>query len=186
VADLITLARAQQNPQLHDVDAALLAALISAASVAVQQYCGRKFTSTLYTDLYDGDGQDTLVLNEYPVAALALTSIKTIADDDTKTTIAVTDYRYTTAGVVRLKYTTFPVGFQNIEVIYTGGYATIPSDLQEAVVQVATKLYADGAHDPQVAIERLGDYSVQRMMWSSEGFGGTIKHLLAGYKDYRI
>jgi hypothetical protein len=184
VADLITLARAQQNPQLHDVATGLLSALISAASVAVQQYCHREFTSTARTELYNGTGEVSLILNEYPVTDID--TIKTIDDDDTKTTIAETDYRYTAAGIVQLKYATFPVGFQNIEVVYTGGYTTIPADLQEAVVQIATKLYADGIHDPQVAIESLGDYSMQRMMWSSEGFGGTIKHLLAGYKDYRV
>lgn len=183
MADLITLARARQNPQLKDADAELLSALISAASAAVQGYCGREFTSEERTELHDGDDQQTLILDEYPVTDID--TVKTIDDDDEETTIAETDYRYRTDGVLVLKYTTFPAGIQNIEVVYTAGYATIPEDLQEAVVQIAVKLYADASHDPQVAIERLGDYSVQRMMWSSEDFGGTIKRLLGRYKDFR-
>ena len=56
MANLVTDSRARQNPQLTTADGTVLAALIAAASAAVEQWCAREFTSTAYTETYDGTG----------------------------------------------------------------------------------------------------------------------------------
>lgn len=42
-------------------------ALLDAASAYLEQYCGRKFAKTTYTEYYSGNGQRALVLRQRPV-----------------------------------------------------------------------------------------------------------------------
>jgi len=45
-------------------------AALAAASTAAERYCGRVFTSTTYTEYYDGNGYPNLPLNQFPVTAV--------------------------------------------------------------------------------------------------------------------
>jgi hypothetical protein len=67
--DLITLARAKQNiPSITDSSQdALLTALITAVSDAVEKWCRRYFLSRAFDELYDGTGDRRLLLRQYPV-----------------------------------------------------------------------------------------------------------------------
>ena len=68
--DLITLARAYQNLQgITGVDA-LLQALITSASDAVEKYCRRRFLSTAYDEIYNGTGDRRLLLRQYPIQSV--------------------------------------------------------------------------------------------------------------------
>jgi hypothetical protein len=70
--DLITLARAKQDIQsiTDSSQDALLAVLITAVSDAVEKYCRRRFVSTAYDELYDGDGDRRLLLRQYPIQSI--------------------------------------------------------------------------------------------------------------------
>jgi hypothetical protein len=70
--DLITLARAKQDIQ-SITDASqdnLLSALITAYSDAIEKYCRRRFVSTSYDELYDGNGDRRLLLRQYPIQSV--------------------------------------------------------------------------------------------------------------------
>ena len=54
---------------------------------------------------------------------------------------------------------TFPKGKQNVFVAYTGGYSTIPDDLQQACIEVAQQLHQQISQDANLRAESLGDYS---------------------------
>ena len=184
MANLVTESRARQNPQLTTADGTALSALIAAASAAVEQWCAREFTSTAYTETHNGTGTCELMLRVFPVTTI--TKIETLDDDAVATEITSGNRVDKRTGLLRLTMEHFPVGHQNVVILYTAGFATIPADVQEAVVQIVAKLHADGLHDPLVVGEKLGDYEYQRMMWSSEGLGGTIKSLLAPYRDQHV
>jgi hypothetical protein len=65
--DLISLARAYQQLQgVASVDA-LLGALITSASDAIEKYCRRPFVATALDELYDGNGERRLILRAYPI-----------------------------------------------------------------------------------------------------------------------
>jgi len=70
--DLITLARAKQNIQsITDTSQdALLTTLITAVSRAIEKYCRRDFVTTVYDELYNGNGDRRLLLRQYPVISV--------------------------------------------------------------------------------------------------------------------
>jgi hypothetical protein len=68
--DLITLARAYQAlPGITGIDA-LLEALITCCSDGIEKYCRRRFVSTFYDEVYNGDGDRRLSLRQYPVQSV--------------------------------------------------------------------------------------------------------------------
>jgi hypothetical protein len=52
-----------------------------------------------------------------------------------------------------------PFGYQNVKAEYTGGYTTVPDDLQTAVCDIAAALYRQSVRDATLKSEKLGDYS---------------------------
>ena len=182
MASLVTEARARRNPQLANAEANLLAALLTAASDSVERYCGRAFLSAERTETYSGSGGYVLFLRCYPVTSIA--TIKWLDEDAVATEITSGNRVNLRTGELRLTYECFPYGFENITVKYTAGFTTIPEAVQEAVVQIVAQLYADGLQDATLASEKLGDYSYQRQVWDS--YGGSIRNLLAPYRDMRV
>lgn len=72
MADLVTATAARLlNPTLSEVTDAELAAIITAASVAIEKVCQRTFASASYSERYDGLGNGELWLRNFPVSAVA-------------------------------------------------------------------------------------------------------------------
>ena len=67
--DLITLARAEQSMQNYTPGSndAVVSTLITACSDAIEKYCRRRFLSTAYDELYNGNGDRRLLLRQYPL-----------------------------------------------------------------------------------------------------------------------
>jgi hypothetical protein len=73
MADLITQARALD--QLNNLsptanESTTLNNLISACSKAITRYCRRDFTSTVYDELYSGNGDRRMMLRQYPIISV--------------------------------------------------------------------------------------------------------------------
>jgi hypothetical protein len=68
--DLITLARAYQELQGVSNQDALLGTLITACSEVIEKYCLRRFVSTAYDELYNGNGDRRLLLRQYPLQSV--------------------------------------------------------------------------------------------------------------------
>jgi len=80
MADLITNARAKINlPSATSADDTAIDALITAASRAIQRYCRRDFTSTVYDELYHGGGAGRLLLRQYPIIAVQTVRCRPVA-----------------------------------------------------------------------------------------------------------
>ena len=70
VKDLITSARAAQSISSYPGSGdptGLLQVLITAYSDAIEKYCRRRFVSTAYDELYNGNGDRRLLLRQYPI-----------------------------------------------------------------------------------------------------------------------
>ena len=189
-SDLITLARAQAHSQLASVDTSLLGTLITAASKALQTLYKRTWKSTQFTELRDGDGTQIMVLNEFPIISL---DTVTITDSDgTEYDIATTNFRINApAGIIKFKpgasddFIYFPNSFQNVEIVYTAGYATVPEHVQAACAETVAAMYSSGKTDASLTSERLGDYSYTRE--AAQGIvPAAAKQLLAAERDVRI
>lgn len=159
--------------------------LIPTAQAEIEAYTDRVIESATYTDeAYSGDGSQELLLRNWPVTVL--TSIKVKADDGTTTTLDSSDYRadlgtHNTGLVVRLPYTggssrlavddwgeplgyrsqgaSFPEGFQNILVTYTGGYATVPANIVLAAHRLIDHYLSQRGVDIGVSNDSQGNRS---------------------------
>jgi hypothetical protein len=71
-ADLITTALAiEQLASFDTADTTLLGHMVSACSAFAEKWCRRTFTATSYEELYIGDGDTVLLLNQYPIISVS-------------------------------------------------------------------------------------------------------------------
>jgi hypothetical protein len=74
MSDLITSARAKYNinqASFSSDEDTTLAALVTAVSKAVKRYCRREFDSQSFDQLYSGNGEQHLLLDEYPLISVS-------------------------------------------------------------------------------------------------------------------
>lgn len=154
-------------------NSALIDSLIPVAGAAIGRFCNRidetgaqTFESASRTEDYDGSGDPILCLRNYPVTSV--TSISLLDETGTViSTLSTSDYRidlrsgriHWTAATAAAAWSGgydspigpsygsepvgWPVGFQNIRVVYTGGYSTVPYDLQNVATEVVRDLFLD-------------------------------------------
>ncbi|NDD75548.1 MAG: hypothetical protein EBZ40_11325 [Gammaproteobacteria bacterium] len=164
---------------------ALLTVLVNAVSMEIRRWCDRDlingFELTARTEYYNGSGEETIMLREWPVASVASVVIR-YAGGQTETVDATTYRVDSESGVlsridaVRTRYGVtsfgnidsifaaeprFPDGFGNIAVTYTGGYdiANIPPDLKMACYRLIDLAYSARGRNFALASESLGQYS---------------------------
>lgn len=98
-------------------------------------------------------------------------------------------YRWETGNGRLILSADFPTGNQNIFVEYTGGYATVPADLELACLEVVQSLYNRTRRDADLASERLGDYgwtAKTGLNSTSMGSANGILQRLAGYRRISV
>jgi hypothetical protein len=147
---------------------AKLTQMMILASNAVHNYCDRtSFLSANYTERYDGNGIGLnggyVSLRNVPVTAL--TSVTLDPGTSYSDTYAGSLFTYdSNKGFLfwnrdSNQRRAFPMGFRNVEVVYTAGYSSVPEDLDLATAIVASALYQQSETNPAVKSEKLGDYS---------------------------
>ena len=101
MADLITSARAKYAINQASFTAGedtTISALVTAVSKAVKRYCRREFDSQTFDELYNGNGDVRLVLDQYPILNVArvaagpraVLTIKNTSPSNQRATVAVT------------------------------------------------------------------------------------------------
>lgn len=162
---------------------ALLTVLVDAVSMEVRRWCDRNLTngfeSATRTERYDGTNEQTIQLIEWPITSITSVSIYSAGGDyDTLETdtyrvngdsgvLSRIDprlgrYPVTAFGTVNATFSCqpwFEQGFDNIEVVYVGGYSTIPADLKMACYRLTDLAYAARGRNMGVQSESLGGYS---------------------------
>ena len=116
-------------------DDSFLINLINRVSARMENYCGRNFKARYYTEYQDGEGSPEILLDQYPI-----TYITGIWNDSERlfpstTEISSSDYiTYADEGRVRLfnDETVFGNSPQCVKICYSGGYDTIPLELELA------------------------------------------------------
>lgn len=135
-----------------DYDAFLTEQIILISS-AVENYCGRKFTETSYTqtfhieDIYSERIESALYLYHYPTTNIT-SVVESISGDDT--TLGTSEYRShaPTSALYRLlsgsKSTWLSGGDATsyVEVVFEAGYATIPPEIDSVVKSLVAERYA--------------------------------------------
>lgn len=70
---------------------------------------------------------------------------------------------------------------KSILIEYTAGYATVPEDIEQAAIEVASMLYRDRKRDGNLQSEGLGDYNYNRA--SVAEMSAKLDGLLARWKE---
>lgn len=113
--------------------------LLSALRAATRRFRGAVgHPVTLVTDevvKLDGGGRRALLLPVWPTTAVASVIL------DGTTLVEHTDYEWSDAGVLRRLGCTWPDSLRCLEVTYSHGWAVIPEDIQEAVIDQARSMY---------------------------------------------
>jgi len=113
--------------------------IINAVSWFLKEECNRELKAQSLTEYYDSKGGVILYLNNPPVASLTLYQD---AARDFETAVSSDDYEIdATTGRILLTGTTFISGQHVVKAVYTGGYSTIPYDLENAAVEMVAQRY---------------------------------------------
>jgi hypothetical protein len=141
----------------------LLKRLINASSARVEAHCDRFLKRrTGIVDYHDGIAGNRLLLNQWPAeipTELWIDPTGEFTDVDYK--LASGDYYLETSakgegvGIVLAGGRSFPNGIRNIKILYDAGYATVPSDLEDACIWFVEYLY-NMRNDRTVGLETKG------------------------------
>ncbi len=101
--------------------------VVNAVASRMNAEAGRKLKASTYTEYYDGDGGNELILRHFPLTSTEIT----ICVDETRA-FTSTDYQVsgtdimldTEAGIVRLDGDSFSDGERNVKVSYSAGYSS--------------------------------------------------------------
>lgn len=101
--------------------------LVNAAAMRFNAECGRTLKNSSHTEYYDGNGTNSLYLENYPLTSTSITITidENRAFTDTDDQITSTDVILSTESArVRLDGDTFNLGTANVKVAYSAGYTT--------------------------------------------------------------
>lgn len=136
MGDLTTLSNVKSYGGIETAEGdALLRRLITAASLAVENYCGRSILSAAYTAVMDGNGAALLQLPQYPITAVSSLKIDNVTKV-AEVSYADGGYKFSGRRIIFRDGTCFTRGLGNIEIAYTAGYSTVPEDIAQAVAEV--------------------------------------------------
>ncbi len=186
MADLTTLAKVKRylGPEAENTDNAndILSGLITSSSAWVEARIGRPVLQAAYTETRDGHGGTRMILLRYPVATspeLTLTvdgtTVPKRAAVDGEGWV-LTDKQI---GVLDLVGYVFTQGTQNVVIAYTAGYATVPTDIEQACIEHVALRYSDRK---RVGVDSMsaGGESAQ---FSNVGALAYIEGVLDPYRD---
>ena len=132
---------------------------INQATKAIENYCGRRFAATVYTQIeYSATQIDELVLRQRPVVSFTSLEIRDsgLNYDNWETVDSHLYFVDDSAGILKLMFNASG-RWNRYRVTYIGGYTTIPEDLAEACASLACYYVqnADGS-DVGVAVKKEG------------------------------
>lgn len=186
MANLVTLERVKTYLEIANTETAqdvLLQDLIMRIGTWAERYCDRSFAKATYTEQRDGDGTATLLVRQWP-----LLSVTSLYDDPIRvfgaaTQIAAADFAlYSNQGMIRLDGLVFSAGIQNVKITYEAGYADIPEDLQQALIELVADRFRN-KENQGIRSLAIGSYRVD---YGEEELPSEIKGVLDGYRRTRV
>lgn len=144
-----------------DDDVSIIAALITAYSAYVRQYCNRDFTTAAYSRTFDGQNNTRLLLPQYPITAVASVQVGLQAVP-AAAAFGQPGFRFDATSVMLTDYR-FCRGEGNVLVNWTAGYDTPPVEIAQAVNELVALRYANRG-------DKIG--------WSSKGLANETVSLV--------
>lgn len=168
----------------------LLEGFIDATSDHFENYTNRYLKQRTGLEQYsNGDGKAELLMHQWPItkpSEVWIDSTSQFTDPskqlDPSEYELILDGRGQGVGIILLKYgdyCRFPVGRRNIKVVYDGGYATVPYDIQNRAIWAVEYMY-DMRSDRRMGTESKGkNQETTRFL---ENLPGFITDVLDAYR----
>jgi len=179
--DLTTLANVEGFLKLQagNADEALLSRLITASSIFAQSWCNRQFASQSFSETRDGTGSNRMVFGNPPVSAVTSVVIDgwSIPIGDA---VSAPGYYFTPRRLMLNGYR-FSVGLGNVELSYEGGFAAIPDDIEQAVIEIVVHAYKERdriGHSSQAMAGETTSYIVRDMPPRAESILRNYKRVV--------
>ncbi len=142
--DLTTLANVKQWMSLaSSVDDALISRLITAQSSLIQQYLNRILPSADYVQVLDGKDNRVAMLSNYPVTAVSGIVIDGGAVPESTSANASGWVIGSDRTAVELRGYSFTRGSSNVEISYTAGFSIIPTEIEQACIELVQLRYVE-------------------------------------------
>ena len=140
MADLTTTANVKTWLGLTAIaDDALISRLVTSASDFIQAWLNRTFASASYTDTWDGKNTARQSFSAYPVSAVSSVTIDGVSIP-ASTWPGVPGYVFSKTSLALIGYS-FTPGMQNCSATYTAGYASIPTEIEQACIELVGLRY---------------------------------------------
>ena len=190
-----TKARAKRKAVFSAISNDIVTDFLASAERWAERFCDRLLGSASRTEVYNGDGTDTLFLKQVPVSSITSITITDANGDSEALSTSNPDYVFEPAnGRVQFgpdngsSYAVFPASFiQNVSVVYTGGESTIDDDIQEGIILKAaadyasTSLFMKGGVGKQTiggaSMERITEAEIAAMITRAENLLWPFKRL---------
>lgn len=188
-----TLAQVKAAMRITDsVDDDLLETAIESASRQIDGHCERRFYTTATTRIYTPNDSFICEIDDL----VSITSLKTSSDVDGSfdTTWAADDYQLEPlngiAGGMDVSYTQiratgdylFPLsgGEATVQVVGTFGWASVPSDIEQACIILSQRQYK--RYDSPLGVAGIGDIGIIRV----SRIDPDVASILAPYRRLRM
>jgi len=178
VADLTTLADVKEwlsIPTSTISDDALLQRLITAMSSSAESYMGRTIASATYTETLNGRGKSVLAFGQAPVTAVTSVTVDGVAIPSRAST-GSRGYAFDQQ-LLYLDGYAFTRGVLNVTLVYAAGFAAVPSDIAQAVIQLVGLRYKSREH--------IGESSKQLAGGGVSWFHEVPQEVLAIFDQYK-
>lgn len=144
----------------HDAE---LERIIQAVQAWLEGACERTFEQGTVTEYFSGESfRDRIIVSRPPIVSITNLwddLLRVYSTPISNSLYVIEDAR---AGVVRLDGLTFQRGINNIKVTYSGGFAVIPEDIEQAAIEMVWAAREKGVNNlVGVRSRSLGDGSVQ-------------------------
>lgn len=161
--------------------------MLEVASDTIVRFIGYDPTPASYTRIFNGRDNQRMILPDRPVTAVTSVIIDGVAIPPSSSPCEqgfVFDDKS-----VMLRSKRFVRGWQNVAISYAAGFAAMPADIQDAVIQLVKLQYFAIDRDPDLRGENVtGVYSAQYGASSSfsNGTCGMPDKIAADLKRYIV
>lgn len=162
------------DPSIGTDEADRVEYLINAVSAEIETICYRTFSSTDYVEVYDGNGENSIFLNQYPINTITKIDYGYTVDGSARTELTDGYVSYADTGQVTFMFNSLEAP-QMFEVTYNAGYNTIPLDLNLIAVEEVVRALGETTKDQNLKSEKLGDYSYSLTSSSENKKNLTVK-----------
>lgn len=170
-----------------------LARYISGASTAATQYCNRVFVAETLSETFLLDHMDRFIRSRVKPLQLARYPLITVLSVIENGILLVenTDYLVdkTMGQLTRIDSNGLPIFWNSLPLVvaYSAGFATIPGDVEDAVIRMVSKRYVAKGRDPALKQENIpGVREVQYWISTGADSGNMTPDITDLLDNYRV